>query len=66
VRHPTSFGCGLDWITPISCCAEASPDGAALALEPNANPAGTAFQEAMFAHRIPAERSEHAHVAELK
>jgi len=38
------------WITVVS--PEASDD-VELALEPNANPAGQAFQEAMFAQGIP-------------
>lgn len=38
------------WITVVS---PEAPDDAALALEPNANPAGKAFQEAMFAQGIP-------------
>ncbi len=38
------------WITVVS---PEGPDGAALSLEPNANPAGKAFQEAMFAQGIP-------------
>ena len=41
---------GYKWLTVIS------PEGPAdveLSLEPNANPAGRAFQEAMFAQKIP-------------
>jgi catechol 2,3-dioxygenase-like lactoylglutathione lyase family enzyme len=38
------------WITVVS--AE-GPDDVELALEPNANPAGRTFQEAMFAQGIP-------------
>lgn len=38
------------WITVVS---PEGPDDAALSLEPNANPAGKAFQEAMFAQGIP-------------
>lgn len=37
------------WITVVS---PEGPDGLELALEPNANPAGKAFQEAMFAQGI--------------
>jgi catechol 2,3-dioxygenase-like lactoylglutathione lyase family enzyme len=37
------------WITVVS----PESDDAELALEPNANPAGKAFQEAMFAQGIP-------------
>jgi len=38
------------WITVTS---PEGPDDLELALEPNANPAGKAFQTAMFAQRIP-------------
>ena len=38
------------WITVVS---PEGPDDLELALEPNANPAGRAFQEAMFAQGIP-------------
>jgi glyoxylase I family protein len=38
------------WITVVS---PEGPDEVELALEPNANPAGRAFQEAMFAQGIP-------------
>lgn len=38
------------WITVIS---PEGPDDLELALEPNANPAGKAFQEAMFSQGIP-------------
>jgi catechol 2,3-dioxygenase-like lactoylglutathione lyase family enzyme len=38
------------WITVTS---PEEPDDLELALEPNANPAGKAFQEAMFAQGIP-------------
>jgi predicted enzyme related to lactoylglutathione lyase len=38
------------WITVTSA---AGPDDLELALEPNANPAGKAFQQAMFEQRIP-------------
>jgi predicted enzyme related to lactoylglutathione lyase len=37
------------WITVVS----PDRDDLTLALEPNANPAGKAFQEAMFAQKIP-------------
>jgi hypothetical protein len=48
------------WITVTS------PEGHAdveLTLEPNANPAGRAFQEAMFAHGIPAASFESRDIA---
>jgi catechol 2,3-dioxygenase-like lactoylglutathione lyase family enzyme len=38
------------WITVVS---PDGPDDLELVLEPNANPAGKAFQEAMFAQQIP-------------
>ena len=38
------------WITVVS---PEGPDDLELTLEPNANPAGRAFQEAMFAQGIP-------------
>jgi catechol 2,3-dioxygenase-like lactoylglutathione lyase family enzyme len=38
------------WITVVS---PEGPGDLELALEPNANPAGTTFQEAMFAQGIP-------------
>ena len=38
------------WLTVVS---SEEPDGAELSLEPNANPAGREFQQAMFAQKIP-------------
>ena len=38
------------WLTVVS---REGPDDLELSLEPNANPAGRAFQEAMFAQGIP-------------
>ena len=38
------------WITVVS---PEGPDDVELSIEPNANPAGKAFQEAMFAQGIP-------------
>src|SRR5258705_12676719 len=38
------------WLTVVST---EDPDGAELSLEPNANPAGRQFQQAMFAQKIP-------------
>ena len=38
------------WITVVS---PEGPDDVELALEPNANPAGRTFQQAMFAQNIP-------------
>jgi catechol 2,3-dioxygenase-like lactoylglutathione lyase family enzyme len=55
------------WITVVS--AE-GPDDLELSLEPNANPAGRAFQDAMFAQGIPATAFEstdiHAECARLR
>ena len=38
------------WLTVVS---PEDPDGAELSLEPNANPAGRDFQQAMFSQKIP-------------
>jgi Glyoxalase/Bleomycin resistance protein/Dioxygenase superfamily. len=38
------------WLSVVS---PDEPEGAEFSLEPNANPAGRAFQEAMFAQKIP-------------
>jgi len=38
------------WLSVVS---PEAPDGTELSLEPNANPAGRAFQEAMFTQGIP-------------
>ena len=48
------------WITVTS---PEGPDDVQLALEPNANPAGKAFQEAMFAQGIPIAAFEVADIA---
>jgi glyoxylase I family protein len=48
------------WITVVS---PEGPNDLELALEPNANPAGKAFQEAMFAQRIPLAAFEVADIA---
>lgn len=47
------------WITVVS---PEDPDGAELVLEPNANPAGKTFQEALFAQHVPATAFEVADV----
>ena len=49
-KHDIPVGDNLRWITVVS--AE-GPDDLELALEPNQNPAGRAFQEAMLAQGIP-------------
>lgn len=59
-KHDIPVGGGLRWITVVS------PEGlndAELSLEPNANPAGKTFQEAMFKQGIPLAAFE---VADLK
>jgi glyoxylase I family protein len=48
------------WITVTS---PEGPDDLELVLEPNANPAGKAFQNAMFAQRIPLAAFEVADIA---
>lgn len=48
------------WITVVS---PEAPDETQLVLEPNANPAGKTFQEALFAQRIPATAFEVSDVA---
>jgi glyoxylase I family protein len=48
------------WITVTS---PDGPAGVELALEPNANPAGKAFQEAMFSQGIPVAAFEVADIA---
>jgi glyoxylase I family protein len=48
-KHEFPVG-AYKWITVIS---PEGPDELELSLEPNANPAGKAFQEAMFAQKIP-------------
>jgi glyoxylase I family protein len=48
------------WITLVS---PDGPDDLELALEPNANPAGKAFQEAMFAQGIPLTAFEVSDIA---
>ena len=48
-KHEVPMG-EFRWLTVIS---PEGPDDLELSLEPNANPAGKAFQEAMFAQGIP-------------
>src|SRR5262245_22925130 len=48
------------WLTVVS---PEAPDEAELALEPNANPAGKAFQQAMFAQGIPIAAFEVSDIA---
>jgi catechol 2,3-dioxygenase-like lactoylglutathione lyase family enzyme len=49
-KHDIPVVAEFRWITVTS---PEGPDDLELALEPNANPAGKAFQEAMFAQGIP-------------
>jgi glyoxylase I family protein len=48
------------WLTVVS---PEGPDELELSLEPNANPAGRAFQEAMFAQKIPLAAFETTDIA---
>src|SRR5262245_16443564 len=48
-KHEIPMG-PYKWLTVISTDG---PDEVELSLEPNANPAGRVFQEAMFAQKIP-------------
>ena len=55
-KHEIPMG-QYKWLTVVS--AE-KPNDVELSLEPNANPAGKAFQDAMFAQKIPLRRSRSA------
>lgn len=57
-KHDIPVG-AYRWITVTS---REGGDNLELALEPNANPAGRAFQEAMFAQRIPITAFESADI----
>ncbi|MEO8126379.1 MAG: VOC family protein [Bryobacteraceae bacterium] len=59
-KHEIPVG-AYRWITVTS--AE-GPDDVELSLEPNANPAGRTFQEAMFAQSIPLAAFEVADIAQ--
>jgi catechol 2,3-dioxygenase-like lactoylglutathione lyase family enzyme len=48
-KHEIPMG-AYRWLTVVS---PEGPEDIELSLEPNANPAGKAFQEAMFAQKIP-------------
>jgi len=67
VKHDIPVGGPYRWITVVS---PEGPDDLELALEPNANPAGKAFQKAMFDQGIPLTSFEssdiHAEVARLR
>jgi catechol 2,3-dioxygenase-like lactoylglutathione lyase family enzyme len=49
-KHDIPVGGPYRWLTVVS---PEAPGEAELSLEPNANPAGRAFQEAMFNQKIP-------------
>ena len=49
-KHDIPVGGEFRWLTMVS---PEGPDDVELSLEPNANPAGKAFQDAMFAQGIP-------------
>lgn len=67
VKHDIPLGGPYRWITVTS---PEGPDDLELVLEPNANPAGKAFQKAMFEQGIPLTSFEsadiHAEVARLR
>lgn len=56
-KHDIPVGGPYRWITVTS---PEGPDDLELSLEPNANPAGKVFQEAMFAQKIPITAFESA------
>jgi glyoxylase I family protein len=60
VKRDFPVGNGYRWLTVVS---PEGPDDLELVLEPNANPAGKAFQEAMFAQGIPVAAFESSDVA---
>lgn len=58
-KHDIPVGGGYRWLTFVS---PEGPDDLELSLEPNANPAGKTFQEALFAQGIPATAFEVADI----
>ncbi|HLK21871.1 MAG TPA: VOC family protein [Bryobacteraceae bacterium] len=60
-KHEFPAG-GYKWITVTS--TEEGRDDLELSLEPNVNPAGKAFQEAMFAQGIPVAAFEVTNIAD--
>jgi glyoxylase I family protein len=58
-KHDIPVG-EFKWLTVVS---PEGPDDLELVLEPNANPAGKAFQDAMFAQGIPLAAFEAADIA---
>ena len=59
-KHDIPVGGPYRWLTVVS---PEAPDDAELSLEPNANPAGRAFQDAMFTQGIPVAAFEVADLA---
>jgi catechol 2,3-dioxygenase-like lactoylglutathione lyase family enzyme len=59
-KHDIPVGGPYRWITVVS---PEGPEELELVLEPNANPAGKAFQEAMFKQGIPVAAFEAADIA---
>jgi catechol 2,3-dioxygenase-like lactoylglutathione lyase family enzyme len=59
-KHDIPVGGPYRWITVTS----PGRDDLELSLEPNANPAGKAFQEALFAQGIPATAFESENIAD--
>jgi len=59
-KRDIPVGAGLRWLTVVS---PEGPDDVELALEPNANPAGKTYQEALFAQGIPAAAFEVSDIA---
>jgi glyoxylase I family protein len=59
-KHDIPVGGPYRWITVVS---PEGPDDVELALEPNGNPTGKAFQEAMFAQGIPVAAFEVGDIA---
>ena len=51
LKHDMPIGGDDRWLTVVS---PENPDGVELLLEPNSNPAATAFQQAIFSQGIPA------------
>ena len=59
-KHDIPVGGGFRWMTVVS---PEGRDDLELSLEPNANPAGKAFQEAMFKQGIPIAAFEAGNIA---
>lgn len=59
-KHDIPVGGGFRWLTVVS---PEGRDDLELSLEPNVNPAGKAFQEAMFKQGIPIAAFEAGNIA---